>query len=305
MFNIRNISILSTHKYINKLASKSPYLHAMDDEELRRLQMNILGIYLDVQSFCDNHQLTIMMAYGSALGAKRHKGFIPWDDDIDVLMPRRDYEYLVRHFEEEYGDKYWMVSPLNSTRCTCYFGKVISKHTLYKGIGASDDGFNGTFVDIFPLENFPSHFTRFRKIIDLGLKFAGSTLLSYKSKSYLYKEIMKQDKEAYFSYRLRRFIGFFFSFLPYSRWALIYDKFVQHSQQTGKLHDPTGDFRWIGYEESVLLPPRRMEFEGHLVYVPNKVEEYLKSEFGDNYMQLPPEEMRVRHYAEEFKEYID
>lgn len=300
--NIRNISLLSSHKYINELAPKSPLLHVMNDDELRHLQLNILNIYLDLQDYCDRHGLTIMMAYGSALGAVRHHGFIPWDDDIDVLMPRKDYEYLVQHFSEEYDEKYWMVSPINSNKCTCYFGKIISKKTIYKGIGASDDGLNGTFVDIFPIENFPKKWLSVRKTIDLGLKFAGSCLRSYKSNSPHFKKMMKQSREAYLSYCIRRAIGFCFSFFSYRHWALIYDKFVQYSSETGRLHDPTGDYRWVGYEASVLLPPRKMEFEGHMVYVPNHVEEYLQSEFGPDFMQLPPEEKRVKHYAEEFKE---
>ena len=302
MFSIRNISILSSHKYINKLAPHSPYLHAFSDEELRRLQLNILNIYLDIQSFCDKHHLCVMLAYGSALGAVRHKGFIPWDDDIDVLMPREDYEFLIQHFEEEYGSKYWAVSPLNTDRCTCYFGKIISKQTVYKGIGASDDGLNGTFVDIFPIENFPLKTIKLRKMIDLGLKFVGSCLLSYKDHSLHYKEMMKQDKEAYLSYKIRRFIGFFFSFISYRKWALLYDKFVHCPVKTGKYHDPTGDYRWLGYEESILFPPKKTVFEGHLVYVPNQVDNYLVSEFGSDYMVLPPENKRIRHYAEEFKE---
>lgn len=302
MFNIRNISILSSHKYINELAPLSPYVHTLDTQELRKLQLNILSIYLDIQDFCDKHNLKIMLAYGSALGAVRHKGFIPWDDDIDVLMPRADYEYLMQHFEQEYGDKYWAISPLNSNKCTCYFGKVISKHTIYKSIGANNNGLNGTFVDIFPIENFPLHAVFLRKFMDLGLKFIGSCVESYHNNSTHFREMMKQSKEAYFSYKLRRFIGFCFSFSSFRRWALFYDNLVQYPKQTGRLHDPTGDFRWIGYEQSVLMPPRKMEFEGYMVYVPNQVEKYLESEFGDDYMQLPPANKRVRHYAEVFEE---
>lgn len=304
MFSIRNISILSSHKYVNELAPKSPWLHAMDDVELRRLQLNILNIYLDIQSFCERHGLVVMLGYGSALGAYRHKGFIPWDDDIDVLMPRKDYEYLVKHFEEEHGDNYWVVSPLNTDKCTCFFGKVISKHTIYKGIGANDEGYNGTFVDIFPIENFPSNSSKIKKIIDLTLKFIGSCILTYKNKSDHYKQMMKQKKEAYLSYKIRRTIGFCFSFISYSKWAKMYDKFVQYKKETGVLHDPTGDYRWIGYDKSVLLPPKKMEFEGTMVYVPNKINVYLESEFGPNYMQLPPENQRVRHFAEVFNENV-
>ena len=132
IFNIRSISLLSSHKYINKLAPQSPYLHVMNEEELHRLQQNILRIYLDIQTFCDMHGLTIMMGYGSALGAVRHKGFIPWDDDIDVLMPRKDYGYLINHFEEEYGDRYWVVSPLNHEEVLRDFVLVSTNPSLHR-----------------------------------------------------------------------------------------------------------------------------------------------------------------------------
>lgn len=306
MFNIRNISLLSFHKYLIELVPKSKYAHHFTSDELRTLQMDILSIYLDIQAFCEKHKLTVMMGYGSALGAVRHQGFIPWDDDIDVLMPRADYEFLINHFEEEYGDKYWAINAEKSNKCCCYFGKVISKNTIYRPVGGDPNGMNGTFVDIFPIENFPkSHLkAKILKICDLLVKFAGSTLLSYKSNSPVIKDIMKQKHEAYICYWLRKSIGFVFSFYSYQKWAKLYNKIVYCKEESGIYHDPTGDYRWKGYSYDVLFPVVKTKFEGYDVYVPHKVEDYLQSEFGSNYMSLPPVDKRPQHYAEEFKKLI-
>ena len=303
MFNIRNISLLSYHKYLIELVPKSKYAHPFSKEELRDLQMDILSIYLDIQSFCEKHNLTVMMAYGSALGAVRHQGFIPWDDDIDVLMPHADYEFLIAHFEDEYGDKYWAVNAEKSNKCHCYFGKIISKNTLYRPVGEDLDGMNGTFVDIFPIEKFPKSKIKaqFLRLCDLFVKFAGSTLLSYKNNSPVLKDIMKMKKEAYFSYWLRRSIGFLFSFVSYQSWAKLYNTLVCCREESAVYHDPTGDYRWKGYSRDILFPAVKTKFEGYDVYVPHKVKEYLQSEFGKDYMSLPPIDKRPQHYAEEFK----
>ena len=88
---VRRMSVLSTKSLILKYSNTSDYLHQLTDEELRRLHDYLNTIWLDIKAFCDSHGLTVMLAYGSALGAFRHKGFIPWDDDIDVFMPKDDY----------------------------------------------------------------------------------------------------------------------------------------------------------------------------------------------------------------------
>ncbi|NEU24358.1 LicD family protein, partial [Vibrio parahaemolyticus] len=70
-------------------------------EQLRSVQMSILD---RVHLFCERHDLEYSLAGGTLLGAIRHKGYIPWDDDIDIMMPREDYEYLLQNFAKEYPD---------------------------------------------------------------------------------------------------------------------------------------------------------------------------------------------------------
>ena len=85
----------SDSELMNELAKRTDYLRELTEEESKALDM-----YVDIARLCEQHQLTVMLCGGSCLGAIRHKGFIPWDDDLDLLMPRHDYEQLIRLLEQ-------------------------------------------------------------------------------------------------------------------------------------------------------------------------------------------------------------
>ena len=294
--------MFGTKKYIQEIAPSSSLVYQINDAELRTLQLRILEIYKDVQQFCDEHGLTVMMGYGSALGAIRHHGFIPWDDDIDVLMPRNDFDYFIREFPHHYSEKYDTVYPRQNGNCHDLFGKVVDKHSTFKSIAATTDGHHGIFLDIFPVENLPLNCAR-RKItrfLSLSITYISGSVSIYYNDSTIFRDFMKTKFAAYFNYRLRKFIGFCFSFLSYNQWSGIYDSLVSYKKYTGYFHDPTGDYRWVGYHENILFPAVKTKFEGIEVYVPHKVQEYLISEFGTNYMDVPPVNKREKHYVVEF-----
>lgn len=126
-------------------------------EELRRIQIAILN---DVASFCDENGITYFLSYGTLLGAIRHNGFIPWDDDIDIAMPRPDYNRFVNLYNNRKSDyKVLHFSIDNSYKLP--FAKVHDTRTvmweyLYK------QNSTGVFVDVFPLDGVPQHgFYRF------------------------------------------------------------------------------------------------------------------------------------------------
>lgn len=86
-------------------------LKTLSDQELKLLQESILDIYRDILSVCEKSGIRVMMLAGSAIGAIRHKGFIPWDDDMDMLISRDEYYRFVEVFCEEFGNKYYVTSP--------------------------------------------------------------------------------------------------------------------------------------------------------------------------------------------------
>ena len=85
--------------------------------DVRELQKRLLGIVVDFDRVCREHQLRYYVTYGSMLGAVRHRGFIPWDDDIDLGMPRDDYDRLIAHSREWRGDTCTIWAASSSTSC--------------------------------------------------------------------------------------------------------------------------------------------------------------------------------------------
>ena len=121
------MNILRTQNLYMQACRKSSDVHELTSDELKRLQSHLLKMYKELESLCVKHNLTVMLAYGSVLGAVRHGGFIPWDDDLDVFMPRKDYELLINRYKNfsyarwiSPGDLLYSIEPVanNTKLCT-------------------------------------------------------------------------------------------------------------------------------------------------------------------------------------------
>lgn len=296
--------MLRTHKHIHRLALTSPMMYAMGQHELRALQLYLVGILKDILEFCESRKLCVMLAFGSALGAVRHKGFIPWDDDLDLMMPRQDYDIFLKEFPGEYAHKYRLMAPGLQGETKTNFAKVVDVNTRLFEIMDVDAPYPcGVFVDIFPIENCPTNFVKrkFKWFVSLALMFICGSTAMWQFRNDSFKEFMRQDKKALLNYRIRLSIGWLFSFFKHRTWCKIYDSFVQEKRETGMLHVPTaGTYDWEGLDKEIILPQRYIEFEGIKVPVPNDIHEYLTRRYGD-YMQIPSEDKRERHFVVDFK----
>ena len=97
--------------------------------DIRELQLHILDILVAIDKVCKEHNLHYYLVFGTMLGAVRHKGFIPWDDDIDIAMPRPEYETLRSHAHEWLPKQYEMICPENDKRYMFGFGKIQDANT--------------------------------------------------------------------------------------------------------------------------------------------------------------------------------
>jgi lipopolysaccharide cholinephosphotransferase len=120
-------------------------------DEFRKVE---LGIADEIHRICQEHGMRYSLAYGTLLGAIRHKGFIPWDDDMDVFMLREDYDEFIDHFDEwRHDERFAMMAPrkMNSSYC---MAKVIDQRTYVKSIWDKERYSLGVWVDVIPVEHF-------------------------------------------------------------------------------------------------------------------------------------------------------
>lgn len=126
-----------------------------DPSTLRRLQLAELGILKDFDALCAKHGLEYFAVYGTVLGAIRHGGIIPWDDDIDIAMPRRDYERLAE-LMPEMGEKYVLLNGQVEPRYPFCTSRIMLRGTEFRMMSMKNCPFElGIFLDIFCFDNLP------------------------------------------------------------------------------------------------------------------------------------------------------
>ena len=127
----------------------------MASYDIKLLQSNILKILLAVDKVCQEHHLRYYAWAGTMLGAVRHKGFIPWDDDMDICMPRPDYDCFMSHAQEWLPAPYEAICAEINSSYPGAFGKVINANTTL--IEREHSGYlGGIYIDIFPIDGVPS-----------------------------------------------------------------------------------------------------------------------------------------------------
>ncbi len=120
--------MLNTKDLYMKACLQSNELHALTDDERCRLQAHLRKMYLEIEKVCNRHGLRMCLGCGNVLGALRHQGFIPWDDDLDLLMPRDDYDKLINEYANELPESYKIFSP-NSVHI---YRRILQRKDVYK-----------------------------------------------------------------------------------------------------------------------------------------------------------------------------
>ncbi len=252
--------------------------------EIRDLQLNSLGLLRCIDKVCQEHGLTYYIAFGTLLGAVRHKGFIPWDDDMDIALSRKDYDILMQHADEWIPKPFYIVNHENTAHYPKYFAKIEdTSTTLVENFHLGYAG--GLYMDIFPFDEVPNskflravHFYKFnllRRLLYLVYRnpykhghgpSSWGPLLAQKlfSKKWLHQKIQKVIRE----YEGKKNCDFLMS------------------HDDGLKVVPKENFG----------TPKRMEFEGVSANVPTEPHVFLSAIYGDDYMQLPPVEKRFSHY---------
>lgn len=249
-----------------------------ENELLRQVQLKIVDIMVEIDKLCREHNIVYYLAYGTAIGAVRHKGFIPWDDDADLIMDRENYERFVEVCKKELSPKFFLQTEETDPEYKLVMPKVRMNNTSFVEKVSKDWNINhGIYVDIFIIDECPNNkFIQYvNKRVLCGTEFARSGL--YTCDKNPVKKILKP-------LFYKRTILNLWNNVVYDRWK----------KDDSLCVDNTG--RGLVFKREYFGKPREMEFEGHKFYVPEKVEDFLTDYYGD-YMQLPPEDKRVSHHS--------
>lgn len=246
-------------------------------DELKKMQIEILN---ETVTFCEKNGIRYFLAYGTLLGAVRHKGYIPWDDDIDIHMPRPDYEKFVELYNKEQNDKYAIVTHEQNRKYHVPFAKIYRKGTIVDEFFYKQSVF-GAYVDIFPLD---------------GIESKWQAWLCGQCIRFMYIKTQRLcDRQT--AARKARLLITKLILLPFSPHMIL-----STIRKVATMHDFEKCERTCSFGSRTalreILPSEVFKehatavFEGTEYRIPKGYDKYLSSKYG-NYMELPPEEKRV------------
>lgn len=277
-------------------------IHSITDEERIEVQQCLLHMLKDIDYVCRKHNITYMVGGGTALGAVRHQGVIPWDDDMDLNMPREDYEKFLTVMHEELGEYYDFSYP-NSEHVDYPFLKIFKKDTKFVELFDNME-YNAMWVDVFPIEYAPDHLILRQikgRLADVLFHGIGASLLICHNNNAATKAMYDGSWKRMLRYYFAMIIGFFFSFMSYKDVFNMFDRFVRTTKISSTVTVPTGRKYYLGecLSIEVLYPVQKIQFCDMTVPVYHDVKAYLTALYG-NYMQMPPVEKREKHMIAEF-----
>lgn len=250
-----------------------------EGSELRKLQHKMLEILTIVTGIADKHNIQYWLSGGTQLGAVRHGGFIPWDDDIDIEVLIPDYNKLLRVLKTELPSDLYLQTPKDKGY-RFLFSKVRDKHSI---VYEEDDHLNrfeekGIYIDIFPVER---SYKWLKDIVDF---FYGRA----------YRRLKRgrpfHSLSFFFEYSISLFlypIGIILKYLARGICSITKPNNIMHAYGIGYITNQNA---------ADIFPLGKMSFEGKEFSVPANPDAFLKKQYG-NYMEIPPVDKRMRHFT--------
>ena len=255
---------------------------------MTELQKVIFSVFLEVKKLCEENDITYYGIAGTCLGAVRHKGFIPWDDDLDISVPIEEFDRFLALAKEKLPDYLEIVTYHDHPHFPRMFARVTDKRTCYVQYYMKyyPDEYHGVFIDVMPMTGKP----------------AGIAGKVFEQKALWYDYLSQQTMCLF---RDNKSLREKLSWLVLKCFFLPERYFLKKWEAELRKHPVKGSkeilFAWNAkvryrtFPAEVFEDHTELEFEGVQVRFPADTDTYLKTEYGD-YMKLPPEEKRVGHH---------
>ncbi|MDD6919875.1 MAG: LicD family protein [Eubacteriales bacterium] len=254
------------------------------------VQKCILDIYKEIKKVCDKNHITYYGSSGTCLGAIRHKGFIPWDDDMDIDIPIEEFDRFLEVAKKELPEYLEIYSPFERSHFPHLMVKIIDKRTTFieKAFLKYEDSWSGVWIDIIPICGVPKNilarklfYARIWKSMYLDLYYREDYLGSH------FVFLQKMIKNFILKNRDTNF---------YMRKQLELVK--KHSFKKASYVMDVGFFHFENWTSKKCWFDKRkeVEFEDTTIFVPSETDAYLTKQFG-NYMEIPKKEDRIIHHG--------
>lgn len=259
-----------------------------DDETISHIKDVELMILKDFARICDENNIEYYLIYGTQIGAIRHKGFIPWDDDIDVILFRQDYEKFLKVMEKNPNDKYTIFDSRYNDEYFFQFGRMSLNDTYWAEYWDKQVSFKlGIHIDLFILDNLPDN--EFRRKLFIQRCYYMARLYSI--------SVLKFDNYSNGINLILNCVHSIFGLLNLTP-SYFHNKlsklFRKYEDNSGKYVTDLTLMERVTFMRDDFKPPKKAKFEDMDSYIPNNDFNTLSPIYED-YMKLPPKEERVAH----------
>ncbi|RDX01242.1 LicD family protein [Listeria kieliensis] len=261
-----------------------------EQEILERLKQTELSILIEVAELCDKYKLKYYLMGGTLLGAVRHGGFIPWDDDIDIAMPRADFEAFQEIAARELPKSLFLHYGTTDPHYYLPIIKIKKNHTVFQEENISAKvRHSGIFIDIFPLDDVAKDHGAFFHI-------KGRIIKHLKGLLFLKENAKTAAGNIGIAKKLMLGLARPISTKRVFSWLTGIMKYGQNEDAPYYVNYGSQ----YGYQKQTMLkeiydPAEVVQFEGYNFKAPKQTALFLKKIYGENYMALPPVEKRITH----------